>query len=52
MIELAHNLDMRALAEGVEDAETLRLLTEMGCDRAQGFHIGRPQPAADCLAQP
>ncbi len=44
MIELAHNLGMRALAEGVEDAQALRLLTEMGCDRAQGFHIGRPRP--------
>jgi EAL domain-containing protein (putative c-di-GMP-specific phosphodiesterase class I)/GGDEF domain-containing protein len=51
MIELAHNLGMRALAEGVENAQVLQLLTEMGCDRAQGFHIGRPKPVEDCLEQ-
>jgi diguanylate cyclase (GGDEF)-like protein len=45
MIELAHRLDMRVVAEGVEDQETLDLLRGMDCDFAQGFHIGRPQPA-------
>jgi len=42
MVGLAHGLGLRATAEGVEDAETLRFLTEIGCDRAQGFHIARP----------
>lgn len=43
-IALAHSLDMKVIAEGVEDEETLRLLKEMDCDEAQGFGIGRPQP--------
>ena len=30
------------VAEGVEDAETLELLREYGCDLIQGFHISRP----------
>jgi EAL domain-containing protein (putative c-di-GMP-specific phosphodiesterase class I) len=49
MIELAHRLDMRVVAEGVEDSETLQLLREMDCDRAQGFHLGRPLPAEDFI---
>jgi EAL domain-containing protein (putative c-di-GMP-specific phosphodiesterase class I) len=31
-------------AEGVEGAQTLALLRELGVDRAQGFHLGRPVP--------
>jgi EAL domain-containing protein (putative c-di-GMP-specific phosphodiesterase class I)/GGDEF domain-containing protein len=42
MIELAHGLGIEATCEGVEDAETARMLLEMGCDYAQGFHLGRP----------
>jgi diguanylate cyclase (GGDEF)-like protein/PAS domain S-box-containing protein len=38
-IELAHALDLRVIAEGVEDAATLDVLRSMGCDLAQGFHI-------------
>jgi EAL domain-containing protein (putative c-di-GMP-specific phosphodiesterase class I) len=43
-IALAHNLKLTAIAEGVEDAETLALLREMGCDQAQGYGLCRPQP--------
>ncbi|SKA18379.1 putative bifunctional diguanylate cyclase/phosphodiesterase [Novilysobacter spongiicola] len=50
MIDLGHHLQMHVVAEGVEDATTLELLTRMGCDRAQGYHIRRPQPAADFVA--
>ena len=32
------------VAEGVEDNETLQLLGQMGCDKAQGYLIGRPMP--------
>jgi diguanylate cyclase (GGDEF)-like protein len=46
-IQLAHSLGLRLVAEGIETAETLELLTEMGCDVGQGFHLGRPVPAAD-----
>jgi EAL domain-containing protein (putative c-di-GMP-specific phosphodiesterase class I) len=45
MIGIAHHLGMQAVAEGVEDAETLEQLAAMGCDLAQGYHLGRPAPA-------
>ena len=45
IIDLAHNLKLRSVAEGVEDEATLGRLGELGCDVAQGFHISRPLPA-------
>ncbi len=45
-IGLAHALGQTVVAEGIEDAATLALLREMGCDHAQGFYLGRPQPFA------
>lgn len=47
VIDLAHNLDIAVVAEGVEDEETLDALTLMGCERAQGYFIARPMPATD-----
>jgi EAL domain-containing protein (putative c-di-GMP-specific phosphodiesterase class I) len=44
-IELAHSLGFGVVAEGVENATTLGILTGMSCDMAQGFHIARPMPA-------
>ena len=41
-IDLAHALDMEVVAEGVETASSLALLSVMGCDMAQGFLISRP----------
>ncbi len=38
-IELAHNLGLKVVAEGVEDEETWRMLAALGCDGAQGWHI-------------
>src|SRR3546814_20889988 len=49
-IELAHELGFKVVAEGVETAEILDLLRSYGCDVAQGWHIGRPLPAADFAA--
>ncbi len=43
-IDLAHNLGLMVVAEGVENKETLERLTEFGCDEAQGYFIGRPMP--------
>lgn len=43
-VGMAHGLGMRAVAEGVETEEALRLLTSMGCDVVQGYHIARPMP--------
>ncbi len=42
IIELVHNLGLRVVAEGVEDERTRKLLTEMGCDKLQGFLVSRP----------
>lgn len=44
-IDLAHNLGLGVIAEGVENIQTLKLLKEMNCDLAQGFFIGRPLEA-------
>ena len=43
-IELAHSLGLKAIAEGVEDEATLDRLRQLGCDQAQGYHVGRPMP--------
>ena len=44
-IELAHNLGLKVIAEGVEDQASVDLLTEYGCDTLQGYFICRPVPA-------
>ena len=46
-IDLAHNLDMYVVAEGVEDAATLELLKARGCDLVQGYYFSRPMAAQD-----
>ncbi len=45
-IDLGHNLGIKVIAEGVERHDSMAILKELGCDSAQGFHIGRPMPAA------
>ncbi|BBE21603.1 hypothetical protein MN0502_04860 [Arthrobacter sp. MN05-02] len=47
IIDLAHSLDLRVVAEGVDNEETLIELRALGCDLAQGFHFARPLPAAE-----
>jgi diguanylate cyclase (GGDEF)-like protein/PAS domain S-box-containing protein len=47
VIELAHALGLEAVAEGVETAEQLAVLREMGCDRGQGYLWSKPLPAAE-----
>ncbi len=44
VVNLARGFGLITVGEGVEDEETLELLRELGVDRAQGFHIGRPAP--------
>lgn len=46
-IELAHNLDLSVIAEGVEDQPTFDRLAALGCDMAQGYCISRPIPVED-----
>jgi diguanylate cyclase (GGDEF)-like protein/PAS domain S-box-containing protein len=46
-IDLAHNLGLTVVAEGVEDDTALEMLIEYGCDSAQGYFFSRPCPAAE-----
>ena len=50
IVELAHNLGLRAVGEGIETEEAYRLLAASGCDYGQGFLMGRPMPAAELTA--
>ena len=45
-IALGHSLDLRVVAEGVEDQATLDVLRDLGCDLAQGYLIARPMSAS------
>jgi diguanylate cyclase (GGDEF)-like protein len=47
VIDLAHNLGMEVVAEGVETTAALRWLREEGCERAQGFYLSKPMPAGN-----
>lgn len=47
LIALAHDHGMSACAEGVESGASLDVLGDLGCDRAQGYLIGRPVPAGE-----
>ncbi|PVZ68271.1 EAL domain-containing protein [Pelagibaculum spongiae] len=44
---MSHNLNLKVVAEGVEDLQTMRLLRKIGCDVAQGWFIGRPVSASE-----
>jgi diguanylate cyclase (GGDEF)-like protein/PAS domain S-box-containing protein len=44
IVALARDFSLKTVAEGVEDAQTLQLLSRLGVDFAQGFHIARPEP--------
>ncbi len=47
-VHLGHDLGLRVTAEGVESAAVLEQLEELGCDFAQGFHLGRPMAPEQC----
>lgn len=49
-VDLAHGLGLVSVAEGVEDAATLRALRDLGCDLAQGFHVARPMSPGEASA--
>jgi EAL domain-containing protein (putative c-di-GMP-specific phosphodiesterase class I) len=45
IVAFARTLNVLTVAEGVESSYQLKHVTQVGCDQAQGFHIGRPVPA-------
>ncbi|MGH6914526.1 MAG: EAL domain-containing protein, partial [Geminicoccales bacterium] len=47
LIVMAHNLNLKVIAEGVETAEQLAFLRANECDAIQGFFVSRPMPAED-----
>ncbi|NAZ38153.1 bifunctional diguanylate cyclase/phosphodiesterase [Rubellimicrobium sp. CFH 75288] len=49
-IQMARELGLVVVCEGVETAEDLRLVRDLGCDLVQGFLVGRPQPISDLAA--
>ena len=49
-IDLAHNLGLKVVAEGVENQEILERLITLGCDAVQGYHISRPISPTDLVA--
>jgi diguanylate cyclase (GGDEF)-like protein len=50
VVDLGRNLGLRIVAEGVEDEQTLNLVATLGCTLVQGYHTGRPMPAAELEA--
>jgi len=46
-IDLAHSLNLEVVAEGVEDVATMRRISELGCEYAQGYFLSRPIPAEE-----
>lgn len=46
-IELAHNMGLKVVAEGIENLDTWGLLDEMGCDYGQGYYMTKPIPVTD-----
>ena len=49
IIELARNLGLETVAEGVEEESVRKRLARLGCDCAQGFLLARPMPAGEML---
>jgi diguanylate cyclase (GGDEF)-like protein len=47
VVGLAHSFGLRVVAEGVESADVLAALGDLGCDQAQGYHIARPAGRAE-----
>lgn len=47
IVDLGHNLGLKVVAEGVETIEAKDMLTDFGCDEAQGYYFSRPVPSSD-----
>ena len=44
---MAHSLGLQVIAEGIEDALSLAMLADLGCDTGQGYYFARPVPARE-----
>ena len=44
LLDIAHGLDIRVIAEQVENDDDLQALVKMGINALQGYHIGKPEP--------
>ena len=51
IIALAHNLDIRVIAEGIETEDQARIIAAAGCTQGQGFLFGRPVPFLALMEQ-
>lgn len=51
LVELCHDLNMRCVAEGIETDSQIELLKKLGCDKLQGYKIGKPMLPEDFLRQ-
>jgi diguanylate cyclase (GGDEF)-like protein len=49
IVQMAHSLNLRTIAEGVENEHLLDALRAKGCDEVQGFYFARPMPAEEIL---
>ncbi|XUU59507.1 putative bifunctional diguanylate cyclase/phosphodiesterase [Erythrobacter sp. HA6-11] len=49
VVAMAQSLDMTTTAEGVESADEAKIIRDLGCDKIQGFHFGRPMPGEETL---
>ncbi len=49
IIDMAYNMNISVVAEGVENTENIDFLKKLGCPRAQGYYYSRPLPAAEAL---
>ncbi|MCM1272312.1 MAG: EAL domain-containing protein [Clostridium sp.] len=47
IIDMAHNLDIRVVSEGIEASDQLEMLKELGCEIGQGFLFAKPMPISD-----
>ncbi|MCK4706823.1 MAG: EAL domain-containing protein [Gammaproteobacteria bacterium] len=45
ILHLAHDLNFKVVAEGIEDLATMQKLDELGCDNVQGYYMARPMPS-------
>ena len=51
VVDLCHDLNMRCVAEGIETDSQIELLKKLGCDKLQGYKIGKPMLPEDFLRQ-